>query len=387
MSFSFDPSDLVVEPITRASTIPAQWYVDPRLFEIEMERVFRRSWQLVGRADQVALPGAYFTCEIGGEPVLVVRGTDGEVRALSNVCRHRGGPVARGEGTLRRFHCAYHGWAYNLDGSLHSAAGMGAIEAFNKKEISLPRFRVEVLPPLVFVTLDENAVPLSSVLGNLPEVIRGMDVTKLRLVSTRSYDVASNWKIVIDNFLECYHCPLIHRDTVAANIDLHGYVIESHEWYSRHLFSQAPSSGIRPVRTPEQVLDDDRLGGGAAAMSSQRQLFCFFPGYAVNLLPRWLVTFRAVPAAVDRTIVLRDFFCHEQGHSAATDLDGTLAYYEKVLAEDMDMVQLLQRQLRSTTYRSGRYSVQHEQAVHHFHSVLRRVLAVGEAAEHTATRP
>lgn len=380
MSVAFDPAELTIAPISRASTIPSTWYVDPRIFDLEIERVFERSWQLVGRIDQIAQAGAYFTCEVGREPLIVVRGRDEVVRAFSNVCRHRGGPVARGEGVLRAFHCAYHGWSYDLDGSLRAAPELGAIDEFDKEAIVLPAARVEVLPPFVFVNLDAGALPLQTAVGDLPDHLSRYDPKRLRLVATRTYDVACNWKILLDNFLECYHCPLLHRNTVAANVDLGGYVVESYDWYSRHGFGSVHPDKLRPVTEAEGSRQDGMIHRDAASSQEQvRYTYCFFPNFAINLLPGWLITFRVVPVSVDRSIVLRDFLCEDQEKSLAElAQDSALTYYEKVFAEDVEMVQLVQRQLRSKSYTRGRYSVRHEQGVYHFHTVLRRVLGARE---------
>lgn len=369
--------DLTIDPISRASTIPAKWYVDPGMFDVEIDRVFGRTWQLVGRTDQLREPGAYFTCEVAREPLIVARGSDDVIRAFSNVCRHRGGPVARGEGVLKSFHCAYHGWSYNLDGSLRLAPDLGAIEAFEKSRVLLPQVRVEIVPPFIFVNLDRAAPSLNEVVGDFPNQLRRYDPAKLRLVAKRSYEVSCNWKVLLDNFLECYHCRLIHPNTVAANVDLDGYVVESSPWYSRHYFASTHPDRLRPRA---ENLRGDPESQKSRADAQHRYTYCFFPNFAISLLPGWLVTFRAVPVEIDRTIVLRDFMSEDHEKSTAElERDSALTYYEKVFAEDVEMVQLVQRQLRSKLYSAGRYSVRHEQGVYHFHSVLKRMLA-GETA-------
>jgi choline monooxygenase len=375
MSTNLDTPDLKIVPICRASTIPSHWYVDPEIFELEIAQVFERSWQLVGRTDQIAQPGAYFTCEVGREPLIVVRGQDDVVRAFSNVCRHRGGPVARGAGLIRSFQCSYHGWSYNLDGSLRAAPGLGAIEEFDKAKVVLPAARVEVLPPFVFVNVDLSAPPICKVLGDLSDHLARYDAENLRLVTRRTYDVACNWKALFDNFLECYHCPLIHRDSVAANVDLSGYVVESYDWYSRHYFASVHPDKLQPATRAKGSRQN--VGRRQEAPPQQvRYTYCFFPNFAINLLPGWLITFQVVPLAFDRSLVLRDFLSENREKTIAElQKDSAVTYYEKVFAEDVEMVQLVQRQLRSKSYKFGRYSVRHEQGVYHFHSVLRRVLS------------
>ncbi|MBM3571598.1 MAG: aromatic ring-hydroxylating dioxygenase subunit alpha, partial [Alphaproteobacteria bacterium] len=360
----FKPTELAIEPIGQAVTIPARWYTDPAVFEVEADRVFGRTWQIAGRADQVAVPGAYFTCTVGREPLVVARGQDGQIRAFSNVCRHRGGPVARGEGVLPVLHCAYHGWTYNLDGSLRHARELGPVENFDPRAACLPPAQVTVVGPFVLVNLGREASPVDRFLGDFPEALARIDVAKLRFVTQKTYEVACNWKILLDNFLECYHCPLLHRDTVAAKVDLDGYVVESHDWYSRHYFASAPPASLATARS------------AAKAERTGRAIYCFFPNFAVNLLPGWLITFRVLPLAIDRSLVAREFFCDAADKpTAELERDGPMAYYAKVFAEDMDMVRQVQIQLRSTLYTSGRYSVKHEQGIYHFHAMLRRALA------------
>jgi phenylpropionate dioxygenase-like ring-hydroxylating dioxygenase large terminal subunit len=374
VSVTFSAQELATEPIHRASGLPSRWYTDAAIFALETERVFRRTWQLVGRADQVAVPGAYFTCEVGGEPLVVVRGQDDAVRAFSNVCRHRGGPVARGEGVLRAFHCAYHGWTYNLDGSLRSARELGDIECFDTREVSLPAARVDVTAPLVFVNLDADAAPLGTYIGDLHAALARYDAGKLRFIVQKIYHVECNWKLLLDNFLECYHCPLLHRTTVAAGVDLAGYVVESHDWYSRHYFASVHPDRLAALA---QAATDDTPSGARGVEADEqtvRHTYCMFPNYAINLLPGWLITFRVVPVAIDRSLVIREFFSDSGKTVAECEQDSVIAYYSKVFAEDVEMVELVQKQLRSRHYAPGRYSVRHEQGVYHFHSLLRRAL-------------
>ncbi len=139
--------------LERASTLPSEWYTDPSILEQEKAKVFSRAWNLVGRIDQVAEPGDYFTATIADEPVIVARGADEKLRAFSNVCRHRAGPVASGEGKRKVFQCGYHGWTYTLDGRLLGTPEFDGVECFSKEENCLPEFAVDTWGALVFVNL------------------------------------------------------------------------------------------------------------------------------------------------------------------------------------------------------------------------------------------
>ena len=159
--------------VTDGRTLPFDWYSDPAVLRLERERIFRRSWQYAGRADQVAGAGAFFTCEAGDIPIVVVRDREGVLRAFVNVCRHRGSLVCEGEGRRETLQCPYHAWTYDLDGSLRAAPRSDREPGFEKEELGLVPVRVEAWGPFVFVNPDVEAAPLAELLGELPELARG----------------------------------------------------------------------------------------------------------------------------------------------------------------------------------------------------------------------
>jgi choline monooxygenase len=199
---------------TRADgrTLPFDWYSDPAVLRLERDSIFRRTWQYAGRADQVAEPGAFFTCDLGGVPIVVVRGKDGSLRAFLNVCRHRGSLVCEGEGKRETLQCPYHAWTYGLDGSLRAAPRSEREPGFDKTELGLMPVSVDAWGPFVFVNPDAEAAPLTDTLGELPELVAasGLDVESLRFLKRSSGEYEANWKVCSENFLECYHCQVAH---------------------------------------------------------------------------------------------------------------------------------------------------------------------------------
>src|SRR5215212_1632970 len=175
--FSFE------ERLARASTLPSDWYVDPAVLERENAKVFSRSWQLIGREEQVKAPGDYFTTAVAGEPVIVVRGADEKLRAFSNVCRHRAGPVAEGEGKRKTFKCGYHGWTYSLEGRLLGTPEFDGVECFSKEAACLPSFQIATWSGLVFINLDSHALSLAETLDDLPARIAHHDLSRMRLAA------------------------------------------------------------------------------------------------------------------------------------------------------------------------------------------------------------
>ncbi len=211
--------------ISRAWSIPAPFYTESDIQEQEKQRIFARTWQVVGHRDQLARPGDYFTTELLGEPLLLVRGAQGELRGFYNVCRHRAGPPAEGCGSRKLFRCGYHGWTYGLDGSLISAPEFEGQPGFDAKDFTLAPVRAEEWSNLIFVNLDPEAEPLLKSLGNLPKQAERFGFTGMKLFERRTYDMKCNWKTYVDNYLEGYHLPSVHPG-LNRELDYSAYTIE-----------------------------------------------------------------------------------------------------------------------------------------------------------------
>src|SRR4051794_31846331 len=180
----------------------------------ENELIFGRSWQYAGPLSMLDGPGSFFTCRAGATPIVVVQTREGDLRAFFNVCRHRGHEVAQGCGRRETLQCPYHAWTYDLDGSLRAAPRSDREAAFDASDYGLRPVLVETSGPLVFVNPDVDAMPLHDVLGELPReaAARGVDLTGLAYRGrSREQVIDANWKIVVENFLECYHCPVAHK--------------------------------------------------------------------------------------------------------------------------------------------------------------------------------
>ena len=230
-----------------ARTLPFAWYSDEEMLRRERERIFARSWQYGGRADQVAEPGSFLTTDAGGVPLLVTRGSDGELRAFLNVCRHRGAILTEGCGRRETIQCHYHAWTYGLDGALRTAPRSDReAHGFEKEELSLLPASVGVWGPFVFVNPDPRAEPLADWLGDLPAILgRDLDLDAVTFHSRVEFGSNANWKVVTENFLECYHCPTAHPGFSAA-VDVHPdrYVLEPHATFSSQ-HCEARTSGER----------------------------------------------------------------------------------------------------------------------------------------------
>jgi phenylpropionate dioxygenase-like ring-hydroxylating dioxygenase large terminal subunit len=216
----------VMKPPLEAETLPVWCYTEEAFHRLEVERIFMKAWNFVGRADLMPNSGDYLATDVAGIPVLLVRDRAGTVRAFANSCRHRGTLLLAGEGNCRAIVCPYHSWAFDLDGALVSAAGMEETAGFDKKDHALVPLRLESWADFLFVNFDAGAESLADYLGDLPDHIGSYNFPDLVTTRRKVWDVACNWKVYLENQRESYHIPTVHReslgDQIAAPLDAAG---------------------------------------------------------------------------------------------------------------------------------------------------------------------
>ncbi len=221
-------------------TVPWSWYSDPAILSLEMERIFRRSWQYAGHLGELQGPGSYFASETGPVPIVITLDPDGELRAFVNVCRHRGAIVATDAHRRRTIQCPYHAWTYGLDGRLRAAPRADQDPAFDPSRMGLMPASVGTWGPFVFANPDADAEPLSEVLGDLPAVVaaHGLDIDSLSFYRRVPYKVNANWKIAVENYLECIHCPVNHPGLVEViderKIELQAVGLRASQFFPAH---------------------------------------------------------------------------------------------------------------------------------------------------------
>jgi phenylpropionate dioxygenase-like ring-hydroxylating dioxygenase large terminal subunit len=206
--------DGVRRPLAEAETLPPFCYSSDAFFRREVEQIFMKAWNFIGRADRLARPGDFFTLDFVGVPIVVVRDKDGELRAFANSCRHRGSIVAVGEGNCRAFKCPYHSWAYGLDGRLLSAPEIDKSLGFDFADYGLTPIRLESWGGFIFFNFDAAAAPLSHWLGDLPERLASYRYEDMVCVRRKEYLLECNWKVYVENAMEAYHVPTVHRSTL-----------------------------------------------------------------------------------------------------------------------------------------------------------------------------
>jgi choline monooxygenase len=367
------------EQIECAFTLASRFYTDPHILEVEREKIFRHTWQLVGTTMQpcgqsgdtngvqktIADPETYFTAEISGEPVLVIRDKQGTLRAFSNVCRHRAGPIALGSGCKNVMRCQYHGWTYTLEGKLIGTPDVDGIEFFDRSTMGMVPLRVNVWGDLIFVNFDGKAEPLSTVLGEIPNQARGFDFEGLKLAERRDYVINCNWKVYVDNYLEGYHIPIAHPGLM-KEIDYAQYRTDTYRFYSQQ---------FAPIRAMKPDDSGERFYAPGTAGLKEALYFWIFPNLMLNIYPDNLSTNLIVPLSHDKTLTIFEWFFHDTDSPKAKErIAKAVAFSDEVQQEDILLCENVQKGLQSSTYDRGRYSVKRENGVHHFHMLLREFL-------------
>ncbi len=343
-------------PLARARTIPAAWYFDEGLYDLERRAIFQASWQHAARASLLLEPGAFATTEIAGEPVVIVRGDDGALRAFANVCRHRAARVVEQEsGCASRLRCRYHGWTYDLQGRLRGTPEFEDVEEFEKSANGLFALAVAQWGPWVFVNAANGGESLSQALAPLPDRVDAESLSALQFTRRCAYDVDCNRKVYVDNYLDGgYHVNTVHPG-LAGVLDYSGYRSE--------LFETA-SVQLSPIKPP---------AGGSADVASVRsgtlaQYWWIFPNLMINLYDNVMDVNLVVPLETGRCRVFFDFYFAPTMTPALREQ--SIAVADQVQREDMAICEEVQRGLHSRTFDTGRFSVRREATGAHFHRLL-----------------
>ena len=348
----------------KSLSLAAAAYTDPDWYRADQAAIFARTWQWVCHVEKVRNPGSYLATEIAGRPIAVVRDRDGVLRAFYNVCKHRAHHLLTGEGETTRIMCPYHAWVYDLTGQLRRAPETENLDGFDPDVICLDEVQVEEFCGFIYVNLDPNARPLAEVSGDLAaEILHwAPDIGDLTFGHRLTYDIKSNWKNVVDNFLECYHCPTAHKDFCTL-VDMDTYKVTTHGIYSSHMA-------------------DAGQGQNAAydvsnATVRTHAVWWLWPTTCLMRYPgrSSMIVLNIIPAGPDRTLETYDFFL-ETPEPDEMELEA-IRYLDEVLqVEDIGLVESVQRGMETPAFQQGRIvhdpegSGKSEHAVHHFHGLV-----------------
>jgi choline monooxygenase len=344
-------------PLSEASTIPAPWYVDARIAELERQTVFSNTWQLVGRVDQVEKPGQFVTATVAGEPIVVVRGNDGVLRGFFNVCRHHAAAVVTEPcGQASILHCPYHGWNYGLDGSLKGMPEFEGVKDFDRQQNGLLPVKAETWEKFVFINLDPKAAPLRDFLGGLVKRVAPLGVTRTYYFDSRTYDIHCNWKVFVDNYLDGgYHVPHLHKG-LSSVLDYKQYTIENEDRYC--------------LQSSPMVASDEDAATGATRKGDRAWYFWQYPNLMINCYEGYMDTNLVLPIDVDHCRVIFDFYFADVSEARREYNQQSVAVGARVQDEDLGICEAVQRGLKSRAYGAGRLSVRREAGEHLFHRLL-----------------
>ncbi|MEL7469303.1 MAG: ring-hydroxylating oxygenase subunit alpha [Pseudomonadota bacterium] len=357
----------------RSLSLAADAYTDPRWYRHDLDTIFARTWQWVCHVEKLSKSGSYFATEIAGRPIAVVRDREGVLRAFYNVCKHRAHHLLTGEGETTRIMCPYHAWVYDLTGQLRRAPETENLQDFDPGSICLDAVQVEEFCGFIFVNLDADAAALAEQSGNLAaEVLHwAPDVGDLTFGHRLTYDIKSNWKNVVDNFLECYHCPTAHKDFCDL-VDMDTYKVTTHGIYSSHM-----ADAGQGVNSAYDVSN---------ATVRTHAVWWLWPTTCLMRYPgrSSMIVLNIIPAGPDRTLETYDFYL-ETPEPDATELEA-IRYLDEVLQrEDIAIVESVQKGMETPAFSQGRIvhdpggSGKSEHAVHHFHGLVLEAYANGGA--------
>jgi glycine betaine catabolism A len=349
----------VDRPLERAATLPGRMFSDPEVYAAEVDRLFRHVWQCVGRADEIQRPGDFRTYEIAGSGVIVLRNADGDLKAYHNVCRHRGTCLVEepaGSG-LKRILCPYHAWTYDLNGRLIGAPHMSEVEEFDRRDFGLVPVALDTWRGFLFLNLSPNPEPLKRSLGDLPQRAQPYPLERLRLAHRVTYDVHANWKLIVQNANECYHCPGVHPQLVcltpyrSGEEDLRRGPIFG-GWMD---FVQGVTSLTASGRTTRPT-----FANLSAEDLARVYYYVLWPANFLSFLPDYVTLDWFIPKGPELTQLVFDLYVDRDERDPADD---AMAFWDTTNRQDWHICELAHRGSKTLGYTQGRYSGE-EEVVH-----------------------
>jgi glycine betaine catabolism A len=349
----------VDRPLDQASTLPGPMFTDPAVYAREMQRLFLPSWQCIGRDDDLARPGSFRTVEVAGSGVIVLRNQKGELRAYHNVCRHRGTRLVEApEGQdLKRLLCPYHAWSYDLDGRLIGAPHMQEAKAFDRKENGLYPIAVQSWRGFVFVNLSPRPEPLEKTLGGFIRRCAPYPLEDLRRTHRVVYDIAANWKLVVQNANECYHCPGVHPQLVKIT----PYRSGEEDLRTGPVFG-GWMDFVDGVRSATLTGLTSRAPFPGLSAEDRRRVYYYvlYPANFLSLFPDYITFDWFLPMGPERTRLVFDVYVHRNETGPAED---AMEFWEMTNRQDWHICEMAHLGSKTAAYFQGRYSSE-EEVVH-----------------------
>jgi Rieske 2Fe-2S family protein len=346
---------------SEAMTLPQRYYTDPDCFQREMEAIWFDMWLCAGRANHIPNPGNYFVRRIANASIVILRDEQGKIRAFHNVCRHRGTLLCKQEeGALagRRIQCPYHAWTYKLDGTLESAPHMEKVEGFSEADYPLNAVAADVWDGHIFINLSPRPTPLTGHLTSLADKFRPWRMEELELVERRVYQLKANWKLIIQNYSECLHCPIAH-----PLLQKHSHYMSGDNEPPQPTYLGGRMDlrdGVRSL-TLNGASSRSCLPGLDAADQRRVYYYCLLPNFLLNLHPDYMLTFTLWPRAVDQTEILCEWHFHpDEIRKPGFDPKDAIDFWEITNQQDWTLSNMAQEGIGSKGYQPGPYSNREE---------------------------
>jgi len=344
----------------KAYALSAETYSNPDFLKLENSAIFESQWQLVGHIDQLANIGDQMICKLGRIPLIILRNQDNELKALHNVCRHRAGPLVLENGNSKILRCKYHGWSYDLDGTLKTAPEMQSTPNFEICQHRLPEAYLDVWQGFIFVAIEQPEISLDKLLEGITEQIKPIDLTQMSFNHRDEYVINCNWKVYVDNYLEGYHLPHVHPG-LSKLLDYRSYDTKLFEWYS-YQFS--------PLDNKEDNTADIFYGEGSA------HYYCVFPNLMLNILPGRLQTNQIIPLGQNKTRIIFDYYYTDlQSEKTQNLIKQDREFSDEVQQEDITICEQVQLGLNSGSYQAGPLCMKRETGVLHFQNLIRKIVS------------
>ncbi|MDX2850415.1 aromatic ring-hydroxylating dioxygenase subunit alpha [Actinacidiphila glaucinigra] len=369
-------------PDSLIATLPGSYYTDPGIFAQEQERIFEAMWFCAARSSELGRPGAFRTVDVGRESILVTRSRDHAVRAFHNVCRHRGARLLTEEGgeVRRAFQCPYHAWTYDLDGRLVAAPNLTKMPDVGRTEYGLVPVHVREWLGYVWVCLAEDPPSfeeqvVGAVVTRLGDVasLERYGIEDLRVGRRIVYDVRANWKLIVENFMECYHCATIHPELTEVLPEFaDGYAAQYYVGHGAEF--GADVEGFTVDGSPGL----DRIPGVSAAQDRRYYAITIRPQVFVNLVPDHVIFHRMYPVAADRTVVECDWLYLEEVVAGGRDLSRSVELFDRVNRQDFEACERCQPAMGSRIYAKGGVLVPSEHHIAGFHDWVHERLGTAQ---------
>jgi phenylpropionate dioxygenase-like ring-hydroxylating dioxygenase large terminal subunit len=359
-----NPEERKVSPkLTEAYSLPARFYTDREVLQEEIEHIFSKTWQYVGNVNQVIEQGDYFTCEVAQERLVIIRDKDDQVKAFYNVCPHRGGKIADGQGNRKILQCPYHGWTFKTDGSLNKAPNFQGVENFDPAEFCLQSVNLSIQDPFIFVNLDPHAAPIEETVESMFNENDSYQLGTLKKAHTIQYTIKANWKLVVDNFLECYHCPVAHPGFVDV-LDMQNYSIHLRKYHSVQGAPVKATGPSQPYGAAENLQEAEVQEG---------RYYWLWPNMMLNIYPGPgnMSTNKIIPIDHETTLAVYEFYFKDE--NPTPEQKELIKFIDQVQQEDIIINEYVQQGYRSRAFNQGRYAMM-EKPVHHFHLLMQDAL-------------